>query len=242
MLENQESSISMQASKIWSDCRKDIQKLIDADDFSNFFNWGPIGATMFVNYETFTPHWFSELINTPYKQLLNEPTVWNPPHSSLYPCSNNRITQVYHLYNYEKYTKNLVESFDNIIEFGGGYGCLCDVIHKKGFKGNYTIFDFPELNTIQEKYLKLCGVPNVEVTSDVSVFKTKKNTLFISTFAISEAPFSVREEVFSNFKDFNYLIAYQQNFDSIVNEPFFSSFDGLKVSIPFQGTNSYLLK
>ena len=41
-----------------------------------------------------------------------------------------------------------------IVEFGGGYGCLCHSVHGAGFKGRYVIFDLPVFTAVQTFYLR----------------------------------------------------------------------------------------
>jgi len=50
----------------------------------------------------------------------------------------------------EAFEKNIkpLKDFDCIFEFGAGSGQFCKLIYQRGFKGHYTIFDFPELNEI----------------------------------------------------------------------------------------------
>ena len=47
---------------------------------------------------------------------------------------------------------------DVIVEFGGGYGSMCRLVRKLGFKGRYVIFDLRPILALQKYYLGLHGV------------------------------------------------------------------------------------
>ena len=46
-----------------------------------------------------------------------------------------------------------------IVEFGGGYGSMCRLLHKLGFSGQYFIYDLPEFVALQRYFLKSIGMP-----------------------------------------------------------------------------------
>ncbi|KAJ1474744.1 hypothetical protein T484DRAFT_1831154, partial [Baffinella frigidus] len=44
-----------------------------------------------------------------------------------------------------------------VVEFGGGYGCLCNLMHTGGFEGQYLLYDLPVFSLIQTYYLSSNG-------------------------------------------------------------------------------------
>ncbi len=230
----------------WEENQERIATLLETEDISNFLNWDAIRGTMFVDYGTFTLPWLHTIMGTEYEYLLQEPPIGNPRKSEIWECSHNRIAQVSHFRNYEVISGKKVKDFDHIIEFGGGYGSLCEVIHKNGFKGRYTIYDIPKMSEIQSYYLASCGL-SVRLSNSLSVFKTTpRNSMFISNWAISESPKEVQDFVFgSEFfsKADHVLMAIQQSFNDISNTDLINTtFNGKVYEIPNLSDSSYIIK
>ena len=109
----------------------------------------------------------------------------------------------------------------DIIEFGGGYGGMCRLIRKMGFKGKYILYDLPELNLLQEYYLiKENCMENTVITNNFSIFNDKYD-LLIATWSLSEIPLSIREKVAQSAK--NFIMASQFEFAGIDNIKYFNS-------------------
>ena len=68
------------------------------------------------------------------------------------------IFQAYHLCRFEEATGRPLASMPLIVEFGGGYGRLCQLAHDLGFRGTYVIFDLPEVAVLQRFYLRHVGI------------------------------------------------------------------------------------
>lgn len=97
-----------------------------------------------------------------------------------------------------------MSNINSIFEFGAGYGGMCRLIYESGFQGNYTIFDFPELHTIQKYYLRKYSI---KYLSDISCLEDPpKNSLFISMSALEEAPQNIHNEFMEFAKKFDYYI------------------------------------
>lgn len=121
------------------------------------------------------------------------------------------------------------------LEFGGGYGNLCRLIHKLGFQGKYIIFDLPVFSALQKYYLKLSGLPVFEEIIATGIFcindikklikilrkytpTDKDKNLFIATWSLSESPLHVRRKISEFFPMYGYyLIGYQDKFGEIDN-------------------------
>jgi len=102
---------------------------------------------------------------------------------------------------FEKNAK-VFKDVEEIFEFGGGHGRICRMIYDRGFKGKYTIFDFPELIELQKFYLK--SYTNVKYISDSDLLKDPcENSLFISMSAIEESPKDIQNIMFNFAKNFN---------------------------------------
>jgi hypothetical protein len=92
-------------------------------------------------------------------------------------------------------------SYQQIIEFGGGFGCMCKMIFDRGFSGTYYIFDFPELSQLQKYYLCKLG-ENVKFINNFDKLpKIQSDSLFISVSALEESPKEIREKMLEYAKD-----------------------------------------
>jgi hypothetical protein len=92
------------------------------------------------------------------------------------------------------------------VEIGGGYGGLCFYLHSLAPLFNitivsYTIFDLPDICTLQLKYTEALGISVSTHTLD-SAWDVNPNSFLVSTYAFSELPAELRsaysEKVLSN--------------------------------------------
>jgi hypothetical protein len=171
-----------------------------------------------------------------WKNLLNEDTVGDPIRYFLYlKSSGNRIRQVYHLKKFTDYADINLKSIKNIIEVGGGYGCMARIFSKINRSCNYLIFDTEEVNYLQYYYLKLNKLnvkfetikANFNLTKSIILLKKKLLTnngssLFIANWSISEMPLKLREKIFKYIFNVNYiLLSFQDKFENINNIKYF---------------------
>ena len=171
-----------------------------------------------------------------WKNLLNEDTVGDPIRYFLYlKSSGNRIRQVYHLKKFTDYADIDVKSIKNIIEVGGGYGCMARIFSKINRSCNYLIFDTEEVNYLQYYYLKLNKLnvkfetikANFNLTKSIILLKKKLfsingSSLFIANWSISEMPIKLREKILKYIYNVNYiLISFQDKFENINNIKYF---------------------
>jgi len=171
-----------------------------------------------------------------WKNLLNEDTVGDPIRYFLYlKSSGNRIRQVYHLKKFTDYADIDVKTIKNIIEVGGGYGCMARIFSKINRSCNYLIFDTEEVNCLQYYYLKLNKLnvkfetikANFNLTKSIillkkKLFSTNGNSLFIANWSISEMPIKLREKILKYIFNVNYiLISFQDKFENINNIKYF---------------------
>jgi len=125
------------------------------------------------------------------------------------PLYNNKICQ-------ENIKQNIdVKNYENILEFGGGYGGMAKLCSDMGFKNKYFIYDLPAVKSIQEFYLNKLNVNN-KIINDIDELKTiditNKKNLFIATWSLSEVDFDIREQIVDIIKDFDaVIIIFQHN-------------------------------
>jgi len=154
--------------------------------------------------------------------------------------STSNLKCNHHYYTYNLNTKKDILDFDRIVELGGGLGDMAKFIRNMGFRGEYIIIDLPEVIELQKQNLN--GYDIQFTTESVDYLE---NTLFVSTWALSECPLDWRNEVINKLNPENYLITYQGSFDGISNRDYFKSWDGIEIGIPWlpwDGGSYYLLK
>ncbi|HHT9107003.1 MAG TPA: hypothetical protein ACFYD9_00020 [Candidatus Wunengus sp. YC64] len=233
----------------WVNNVTELVEDINNSDPRRFLQWNVIRNTMFV------PKTSSYIVNELkfliegnwhiWKSATEEVQIGHPDPCIFYPkSSSNLIHHAYHLAQLGNQLKLNITDIDYVLEFGGGYGSMCRLFHNLGFKGKYIIFDLPVFSALQEFYLKSIGINAKyganEYTNGVScIFKTevlreilnnkesKKKSIFIATWSISETPIYAILSMLDNFDLF--LIAYQKQFGEIDNSNFFSAWkDSLK--------------
>ena len=151
--------------------------------------------------------------------------------------SGNRIRQVYIIKKFLNSSKSVkLKKIQNIIEIGGGYGCMADIFCKLNNKISYTIYDMHEVNLLQFYFLKMnnhnptlgkvSGKLNLicELNQLYKFANTKKNYCFIANWSISEFPIRFRKKFFNTIIRSKYsIISFQENFENINNLKFFNN-------------------
>lgn len=235
------------AQKAWNENMHDLKRLAQTDDPRNFLSWQVVGGTMFVKYAKYSRAEYKYLRRLPdwnrWKSALVENITGNPvrcPFDTSTSC--NIVHHAYHLAQFEDFYNKQVNSFNNVFEFGGGYGSMCRLFFNLGFKGRYLIIDLPAFSMLQEYYLGSIGIPVLNVDEYVAgksgvlciseldaietLAETNTDSLFLATWSISEAPLSVRNRVLDNYPgSFDaYLFAYQPNFEDVNNTEYFEQY------------------
>jgi SAM-dependent methyltransferase len=231
-----------EAEKAWIDYRIRLRKAILEDDASDFMNWEVIKSFIYLNT---SPKEFKSLKNLPswgkFEKALGESLVGRPKLFPDYPLSSgNLIHQAYNLSQLMEIGNCPVEDLPQIVEFGGGFGTMCKLVHQLGFKGRYIIFDLPECSALQEYYLNAVGLQTeikidqitdskqcIVLLSDVKQLKQQLEIsagsfAFIAVWSISETPIDVRNRIFDLVSGADYyLIAYQNYFRDVTNTDYF---------------------
>jgi hypothetical protein len=238
------------ADEEWNERRHALRRLFLEGNLERFLTWDMITETMFVGNDPYIKQELKSLKMRPEWTSRWAPAILEEPIGSPKKCkyykgsSGNRIHTTSHIAHFEEWTGIRIADIQSVIEFGGGYGCMCHQIHKFGFCGNYIIIDFPELNALQKYYLRSLSVDVVEdldmlsnvnkkgvyCISDIEVlskfnYAMSGGNLFIATWSISETGTNFREHLLSfpviAQADY-YLITYQTVFGDVDNINFFN--------------------
>jgi len=116
-----------------------------------------------------------------------------------------------------------LSKLDSIVEIGAGIGEMTDIVHKLGFKGKYSILDFPEVHTLQKHLHDTIGIPNVEYVSDLDNFPVAD--LGIACFSFTEMPLEERAKIVDRMSQTkNWVIIYSKHIFGIDNETYIKDF------------------
>ena len=206
-LPNRNVTAQSDAENTWSKVSNHFRYLIATEDPRRFLRWKHL-QTMVVGNEDYVEAELTHLRQRPnwptrWGQSIEESSVGQPLPCPAYPrSSGNLIHHAYHLCRFESVTGKLVDTFDSVVEFGGGYGGMCRLFHGLGFQGQYVIFDFPEFSFLQQFFLKSLNLPvqsieafrrlrqGIVTVSDVvllkelanSVDRDSQQSLFVATW------------------------------------------------------------
>lgn len=188
---------------------------------TNMFMKNPIWTQIELEYLQSLPDWSSR-----WEKVIIESEVCNPVNNF------NLIHMAYHLAQFEIKSNTKIDEISYIFEFGGGYGCLCKLVHALGFTGTYTIYDLPQFSKIQKYYLDQFTIhPNL-LSGSLETFEPRVNSsdnnLFIATWSLSESLLKLRKEVTEKLTNFNnFLISYQKTFENVDNIQYFVQFSNI---------------
>lgn len=200
----------------WERHRFELHKHCQTDDLERFLQWSTIQATMFVSEAPyiFDEYTYLELENWDrWRPATRESIFGNPPRLSYDEgTSGNLIHQAYHLAQWEDCSNKRVEDLSCIVEFGGGYGAMCSLIRRLGFKGDYIIYDNPEFSLLQQFYLSNLGMQAFFRIIDGHDFRSvPRGDLLIALYSLTEVSKDLRQE-FTAFGFPSYLIAHQDKY------------------------------
>jgi len=235
------------AESSWLANRMELRRHITEGEPSRFLRWDVVTGSMFVGNRAYIDHELAYLMQRPdwksvWEGVIQEDPAGDPkPYKRYKRSSGNRIHQAYHLCRFQAETGLPVSRFPLIVEFGGGYGSLCRLVHKLGFRGRYILFDLPEFSALQKYYLGSLNMPLVErgapasgkpgilCTSDPDLIgsvtrQQAQSGLFVATWSLSETELAFRKR-FMTLPAVDaagaFLIAYQRDFGGIDNPRFF---------------------
>jgi hypothetical protein len=240
-------------SSSWHANVRELQRWVSSSDPYSFLRWGVIRKTMFVGWSAYVIKELRELAHDlgwheRWRSLIREDNAGLPGRFPLHwSSSGNRIHHAYHLLRFERATKRSLGDFGWVVEFGGGYGSMCRLISKAGFRGRYIIYDLPHFSALQRYYLLCCGGTEISAQggpadsvslgqcvvtfmSDAQRFREAlesrnfgNNGLFVATWSLSEAPLAQRVVGEHALRSASAaLIAYQEQFDGVDNRAYFT--------------------
>lgn len=199
------------------------------ENISSFQKWDEIGSTMIsgeynVEYEYLTNDKRWNL----WKDKLKETILKPNSHSIWSESSTNNLHHAYSLQILMEKIGYKLFDFDDIVEFGGGYGNMCRLFKVWGHDKPYYLYDISELIKIQKYYLAENGIiNNIYYKSEYDVIDVVEgNSLFLGMWSISEVPMNERAELLKNLKFYNcknIFLAMGKGFDSDNNEEWLKS-------------------
>jgi len=190
----------------WEGMRKGIQNHLKNENISNFQNWGEIQQTMIAHVANVE---YEYLISSKYwniwKENLRETILKPKSHVIFSESSENNLHHAYSLQRLMEETGHKLNEFDDIVEFGGGYGNVCRLFKVWGHHKKYYLYDIPELLEIQKYYLSENNVNEniVYIQKHDVIDSVSGNSLFLGMWSISEVPISERAVLLENLKFFN---------------------------------------
>lgn len=228
--------------RVWSKFRVDLRLALLANDPRRFLEFKVIKETMFVDDPPYIGVEYDYLRRLPdwrdrWRPALKESNRILVPRCPYYAkSSGSLIHYAFHVAQFERHTGISIHDVRSVLEFGGGFGGMCRVLHALGFRGRYYIFDLPEFSALQEFYLKINdlsvqsfgfdGAFGVTCFSDFAQFEELKRSslpeLFLATWSLSETSLDFRRNVLATLTARDILIAYQGEFETINNSKFFS--------------------
>ncbi len=243
-LPDADETVSSEAEKVWHQNLNRLKTKILHEDPRRFLSWDVVRETMFVGNASYVKVELNYLKNHRewqgrwQKAIQEEEQGCPPPYYSYLKSSGNLIHHAYHLARFEDETGLRIDKFHTIFEFGGGYGSMCRLVHKLGFRGKYVIFDLPHFSHLQRYYLKSLGLDVkskgqageangiycVDTISDLERAQVGgEGSLFIATWSFSETPIHVRSRVIPQIRLCqSQLIAYQDVFGEVDNVDYFA--------------------
>jgi len=177
----------------WTDYQNRLDETID-----NFIQQPTVLGAMF---QTDTTLFLKELDyiqknNQEYLSLFETPTEYGSPTLFVVGDKKYNPNDIHHLYHFCRYENSVgkVKTKQNILEWGGGYGNMCKVLHMilGELIETYTIVDLPKFTKLSKRYLdNTCkntdNIVQIE-SGSYEILSEDSFDMFISTWALSESP------------------------------------------------------
>ncbi len=225
----------------WATATNRLRHLVLHADPRAFLRWDVIIERMAVRHSPLTALELSALQTLPdwesrWKPAIRECQAGRPFRYEGFPDSSEPLIQTaYALSQIEALAGRPVEEWDSVIEFGGGFGSLCRLMHRLGFRGRYVIFDLPPFTLLQRYFLRSAGImrdgdERISLTSDLTTLEQRVAELrpdawsmFVACWSLSETPLALRERIRPLVERIGrYAIAYQERYGEVDNVDFFA--------------------
>lgn len=190
----------------WEEMKNGIQYHLKNDNIANFQNWREIQTTMIAGVDNIEYDYLLKCKNwDEWKNKLSENVLKPNSHAIFNQSSTNNLHHAYSLQRLMEESNYKLNEFDDIVEFGGGYGNVCRLFKTWGHQTQYYSYDIPELIEIQKYYLSKNNITNnVQFKTDYDVIDSVEgNSLFLAMWSVSEVPVSEREEILKNLRAFD---------------------------------------
>lgn len=205
----------------WDRARASLHKEVRENPAETLLRWPTVVGTMFaggdyVNWE------LEEIQDDPlwahFEEAIKAPDFGGRDPDDFAPLGTNSnvVHQAFHAFLLQHVSVTMdFSKLETVVEWGGGYGAMCLLLHNLGFRGNYTIVDLPELLLLQEYYLSNTH-PRIESVSFGDVFSEPVD-LFMANFSLSETPIQHRAVPDAQY----YYFSFQKEFDGVDNLTWF---------------------
>jgi len=222
-------------SDFWTKTKKELATEKDLNVFKTWrsVNSIPIYAThsCFDQYKAEVEALLIDKIDDKWVKLLKEPSLGHTPSSyamaskkifkNTVECSAWTLKTAHHILTFESMTGKDITDYDQIVEFGSGIGETARMILDMGFKGDYLLYELPEIARIPAFYLS--KYDNAKVITNYTDIPQGTKTLFIATWSLSEVPINYRNSIISHLKgDTDYLIIFQKEIWGYDNLKYFT--------------------
>lgn len=225
----------------WATAMNRLRHLTLHADPRAFLRWDVIIERMAVRHSPITaielaalqalPDWESR-----WKPAIRECEAGRPYRYAGLPESSEPLIQTaYALSRLEALAGRPVAAWDAVIEFGGGFGSLCRLMHQLAFRGRYVVFDLPPFTLLQRYFLRSAGIirdddERITLTSDLATLEAQVNALpsdawsiFVACWSLSETPLALRARIQPIVERVGrYAIAYQERYGEVDNVEYFA--------------------
>jgi hypothetical protein len=225
----------------WATAVNRLRHLALNADPRAFLRWDVIVERMAARRSPVTPIELASLQARPdwesrWRRAIRECEAGRPFRYPGWPESSEPLIQTaYTLARLETLARRPVAEWDVVIEFGGGFGSLCRLMHQLGFRGRYVIFDLPPFTHLQRYFLRSAGVlreddDRIVLTSDPSALEREVAALpspawamFVACWSLSETPLALRARIRPLVERIGrYAIAYQERYGEVDNVDYFT--------------------
>jgi hypothetical protein len=225
----------------WATAMNRLRRLVLHADPRAFLRWDVIIERMAVRHSPITaielaalqarPDWESR-----WKPAIRECDAGRPFRYARFPESSEPLIQTaYALSQLEAIAGRPVAEWDVVIEFGGGFGSLCRLMHQLGHRGRYVIFDLPPFTLLQRYFLRSAGVlrgddDRITLTSDLATLDAQVVglprdawSMFVACWSLSETSLALRSRIRPLVERLGrYAIAYQERYGEVDNAEYFA--------------------
>lgn len=233
----------------WERFREELRRELDARDPRTFLRWPIIQHAMcLTNSGAVVPEYLGLRTSghwARYSRAVEESPAGNPVRFLYCPRSSGSLLHhCHHVMRFAEITGADLSTMDAIVEFGGGYGSMCRLLHRLGFRGRYFIYDLPEFSALQRYFLQSIGMPVLDAGADpaapgihllsdlgklqaaLALLPAGGRRAFIATWSLSESQPELRDRFLPLVETFDcFLLAFQNHFNGVDNNDYFAQFE-----------------